>query len=138
MKYHPCFSLALLGITAFLSACTNVNTVERAQPLATPNYVDDKRVITDTSLAATVKVLSVNQSVVSDNLLKVQVMVTNTRSSARTFNYKFEWYDQNGMLVQSPTSVWKSMRIQPKETTAISAVGPNPTAVDFVLKLQEP
>lgn len=138
MNFRTCSSLALLGFTALLGACTNVNTVERAQPLATPNYVDDKRVITDTSLAATVKVVSVNQSVVSGDLLKIQVMVTNTRSSARSFNYKFEWYDQDGMLVQTPTSVWKSMRIQPKETNAISAVGPNPRAVDFVLKLQEP
>lgn len=130
--------LLLLPVWILPSGCTTVNTVERADPLATPSYIQDKRVITDQSLAKTVRVLSVNQTTVSGDLLKVQVTVENARTRVRTFNYRFEWYDRDGMLVQTPSSTWKSRRIEGKETLSISDVAPNPRVVDFVLKIMEP
>lgn len=128
---------ALLAL-ALLSGCaTNINTVERAQPQATPNYVADKRVVTDNTLAGTFRVLSVNQATVSGNLLKVQATIENLKSSVRTLNYKFEWVDQDGMAVGSPNETWKTIRLQGRETTTISTVAVSPRAVDFTLKLRE-
>ena len=47
-----------LLLCALLSGCaTNVNTYERAESQASPNYVADKRVITDNSLAGTFRVV---------------------------------------------------------------------------------
>lgn len=127
--------IALLGLSA---GCTTVNTVERAEPIGSPNYVDDKRVITDQSLNSTVRILSVNEDIVSGNLRRIQVRVQNVRSSARSFSYRFEWFDDAGMQVTTSSNAWQSRRIQGKETLSLTAVAPNPRAVDFVLKLQEP
>lgn len=128
--------LAAAGL--LLAGCaTNVNTVERAQPQATPNYVADKRVITDNTLAGMVRVVSINQATVSGNLLKVQATIENLKNSLRTLNYKFEWIDQDGMAINSPNETWKSIQLQGRETTTISTVAINPRAVDFVLKLRE-
>jgi uncharacterized protein YcfL len=131
-------SLLAAGALAALSGCaTNVNTVERAQPQATPDFVADKRVVTDNTLARTVRVNSINQATVSGNLLKVQATLENLKNNPRNIRYKFEWIDQSGMAVNSPTETWKTLMLQGRETTMISTVAINPRAVDFVLKLSE-
>ena len=131
-------SLLAAGALASLSGCaTNVNTVERAQPQATPEYVADKRVITDNTLARTVRVNSINQAIVSGNLMKIQATLENLKNNPRNIRYKFEWIDQSGMAVNSPTETWKTLMLQGRETTMISTVAINPRAVDFVLKLSE-
>lgn len=130
-------SLLAAVLVAFTGCATNVNTVERAQPQATPDYVADKRVVTDNTLARTVRVNSVNQSTVSGNLLKVQATLENLKSNARTVRYKFEWIDDSGMSVGSPNETWKTITLMGRETTTVSTVAVNPRAVDFVLKLSE-
>jgi uncharacterized protein YcfL len=131
-------SLLATGALAVLSGCaTNVNSVERAQSQATPDFVSDKRVVTDNTLARLVRVNSVNQATVSGNLLKIQATLENLKSNPRTIRYKFEWIDQSGMAVNSPNETWKTLMLQGRETTMISTVAINPRAVDFVLKLSE-
>jgi len=129
--------LAVAALVALPGCATNVNTVERAQSQATPDFVSDKRVVTDNSLARTVRVNSVNQATVSGNLLKIQATLENLKSNPRTIRYKFEWIDQSGMAVNSPNETWKTLMLQGRETTMISTVAINPRAVDFVLKLSE-
>lgn len=130
--------LLTAGALAALTGCaTNVNTAERAQPQATPNFISDKRVITDNTLARTVRINAINQATVSGNLLKIQATLENLKSNPRTIRYKFEWIDQSGMAVNSPNETWKTLMLQGRETTMISTVAINPSAVDFVLKLSE-
>jgi len=130
--------LLAAGALFVLGGCaTNVNTVERAQPNATPNYISDKRVVTDNTLARKVRVNSVNQAIVSGNLLKVQATLENLKDDPRTIRYKFEWTDQSGMSVGSPNETWKVLTLMGRETTTISTVAINPRAVDFTLKLSE-
>lgn len=135
-------SLALLTLASsvllFTGCATNVNSVQRAQPQAGPNIVDDQRIITDQSLAKALRVLSINEGQVSGNLLKIQATLENGKNSARTFKYKFEWIGDDGMEVSSPANSWRVLTFQGRETRAISAVAASPRAVDFRLKLQEP
>ncbi len=131
-------SLLLVPAVLLLAGCgTTVNTVSRADSLAAPSMVADRRVITDNSLAGMVRVVSVNQATVSGNLLKIQATIENLKRSTKTLNYKFEWIDENGMAVDSPNEVWKQIRLQPRETTTVSTVAVTPRAVDFNLKLKE-
>lgn len=130
-------SLPVAALVLLLTGCQNVNTYENAESRATPNYVADKRVITDNTLAGAVRVVSINQATVSGNLLKIQATVENLKSSPRTVNYKFEWFDQDGMAVNSPNEVWKALPLQGRESTTISTVAISPKAVDFKLKFRE-
>lgn len=130
-------ALAVTALALLFGGCQNVNTYENAESRATPTYVADKRVITDNTLAGKLRVVSINQATVSGNLLKIQATVENLSSSARTFNYKFEWIDQDGMAVNSPNEVWKALPLQGRETSTISTVAISPKAVDFKLKFRE-
>ena len=130
--------LLAAGLLLLLAGCAeNVNTYENADSKATPNYIADKRVITDNTLAATIRVTSINQSTVSGDLLKVQASVENLRSSLRTVYYKFEWVAQDGMAIDSPNETWKTLTLQGRESSTISTVAISPRAVDFKLKFRE-
>jgi uncharacterized protein YcfL len=126
------------GLAALLAGCaTNVNTYENAEPRGTPNYIADKRIITDNTLAGTFRVVALTRTTVSGNLLKIQATVENLRNNLRTLNYKFEWFDEDGIAVDSPNETWKSIQLQGRETNTITTVSINPRAVDFKLKLRE-
>ena len=130
--------LAAAAGMAYISGCTSVNTVTRAENVGSPNVVNDKRINTDPGLAGNVSVIEVAEGQVSGNLTKIQVTLVNNTRRALTVNYLFEWRDLDGMQVSASSSTWKSLRLMGGEVRSISAVGPNPRAVDFMLKLQEP
>lgn len=138
MKLYPMtFGPVSLLVAGFITAgCDTVNTVERQRPTATPDYVDTRQVETDSELAEIAKVVSVRQATVSDNLLKVEVDLYNSDTDTRRVNYKFEWFDQAGMQVDTPLSTWQHKILLAKETITFSAVAPTPKAKDFRLKLQ--
>lgn len=131
--------MLLLLAAAVLSGCSHrtINTVERADPIAQPNLVNDKRIITDSSLARALAITQVNESVVGENLLRVQVVLENRRSVSRAVRYRFEWVGEDGMMLSSPTGGWRTITLRGRESGAVSATATNPRAVDFVLKLQE-
>ncbi len=129
--------LMLVSGLALLTGCQNVNTVERASPRALPDNITEKQIVTDSTLAGGLRVVSVNQTTVSGNLLKVQARLENLRNRPCSINYCFEWYDREGMLLATPGGSWNVLRLQGRESSAISAVAVSPKAVDFVLKLQE-
>ncbi len=134
MKFQPLLAVAAL----FAAGCaTSVNSVERANPESAPHYVSDKRFVTDSTLARKVAFVSVNDSRVSGNLLKVQVTLENKSSKAQTFDYKFDWIADDGMELSSPTGGWKQIQLEGREVRAVSAVATSPRAADFRLKLKE-
>ncbi len=127
---------ALMG-AAVLSSCASVNTVERETPVGTRHVIADKRVITDESLENKVNIIGVNDATTSGGLLQIQIEVLNGRSSMQEFSYRIEWFDMNGMAINTPTSVWIPRQIEGKESLTITAVAPTPTAKDFRVKFME-
>jgi uncharacterized protein YcfL len=130
----PILAFAALGLTG---CATSVNTVQRANPQATPSYVADQRVVTDTTLARKLSTVSVNEAKVSGNLLKIQVTLENRSTKPQAFTYKFDWIADDGMELSGPTGGWKQIQLEGREVRAISAIATNPRAVDFRLKVRE-
>lgn len=131
------FLVGFIASIAMLSSCTTVNTVERATPIGTKQMIADKRVITDDTLKRKVSIVRVNESTTNGGFLQVQIEVLNQKNSMQDFSYRFEWFDMNGMLVNTPTSVWIPRQIEGQETLTITAVAPTPTAKDFRVKFIE-
>ena len=128
---------AASGILLLQTACTTVNTIEPAQPVAHRQMLSDKRVITDTGLYGRVRPIGINVATVSTGFLKIQLEVENLSSSAQAFAYRVEWFDANGMIVETPMSIWIDRRIQGGETLSLTALAPNVTAKDFRIKMIE-
>ena len=141
MKTGIFLPLVAAGFAAGLlvvSGCkTTVNSVENAQKEGQRQMVSDSRVITDTSLAKKVSIVGVNQSMTPGGLLKVQVELLNTTRSYQAFNYRFEWFDAQGMQMNNIASALMPATIEGKESKFISGVAPTASCKDFRLKLIE-
>jgi uncharacterized protein YcfL len=132
------FLIRAIGLGALLLAgCATVNTVEPANPQATPNRVNDKRVITDSNLNSIAYVEGVEESVVSGNLKRIQVRIHNLTAAVKNVNYQFRWYDQQGMAIDSPSLTWHVVSIEGGQTIPITSTAPTPDAVDWQLSLLE-
>ncbi len=129
----PLVLLLLLGLTGCQTA--TVDTVQPAEERAQRNVVDDERISPDRRLARIIEVRRVNEATVSGDLLRVQVELQNTRQAMRRFNYQFEWFDDEGMIVQQATTPWRTLQVEGGEIVTITGVAPNPRVVDFRLKL---
>jgi uncharacterized protein YcfL len=129
--------ICLLTGAVLFPSCTTVNTVERETPVGTRQMIADKRVVTDSTLNKKVNITGLNESTTSGGFLQVQIEVINKKNSMQNFSYNFEWFDTNGMLINTPTSIWIPRQIEGRETLAITAVAPTTTAKDFRVKFIE-
>ena len=129
----------LTAMSAMIFGCHDkpINTAERAEPMSHPTPIADKRIIYDQQLADIAAVTAIRQATVSGDILKVQVDITNLKTKSTRFNYRFEWYDPQGMLIDTPLSTWQSQTIEGRDTVTLTAIAPTPTAKDFKLKLQQ-
>jgi uncharacterized protein YcfL len=137
MKISPIAFFAIAALSFYSVGCKSVNNVERANPQASPSYVEDQRIITDATLANKLQILSINEATVSGDMLKIQATLQNTSLRARTIKYRFEWIRADGMEQASPANSWRTVRMQSGEVRAISGIGPSPQIRDFRLKIQE-
>ncbi len=126
-----------VGLLAVSGCKTTVNSVENAQKEGQRQMISDSRVITDGSLNKRVSVVGVNQSMTPGGVLRVQVELLNKTRSYQAFNYRFEWFDANGMQLDNVASALIRSTIEGKESKFISAVAPTSACKDFRLKLIE-
>ncbi len=140
MKTDTLVLLACLAapVAWFATGCTTVNTAENAQPVAQRQMLPDRRVITDSSLNRHVNILGINTTTGPGGFLKIQVELQNNSRFQHNFTYRVEWFDENGMLIDLPTTAALPRSIEGKETMTISATAPTDRAKDFRIKFLEP
>ena len=91
-------------------------------------------VINNGSLASDIEVADITSSQVGD-LMRAQVMLRSRDSGTLQFQYKFDWYDIQGLDVVD-NAPWQPVILYGKETKTIHGLGPNPRAREFKLKLK--
>lgn len=142
-------SAAMLAV--LVSGCQNtVNTMENTEKTMVPQSVSTKYVSTDSFCRDRLEIVSINKAEVPGGLMKVEIMLRSKRygfwsefwswftgENPYPIEYKFDWFDANGMSVQTATSVWQQMNIMPGESKPISSVSPNAKCKDFMLGLKE-
>jgi len=141
----------LLGGLLLAAGCQNsANRVENADRVMTPNVINDKRFVTDGFLADRLKLTGLVTTTTADGLLRVQITAVNvrtgffsqmwsgmTRENPYPIQYKFTWFDKNGMAIDSIVSTWKDMTVIPGEEVQIQSVAPNRDSKDFTIQLKE-
>ncbi|MFA5251356.1 MAG: YcfL family protein [Phycisphaerae bacterium] len=78
--------------------------------------------------------IAVDQAVLrrtKGGVLELNVNGHNNSQFTRKFQYRVEWLDQDGVLIQTKTSVWQRMSAMGKSTFSFKVVAPKPEAVNF-------
>ena len=137
MKMSSCQVLALaLGVVA-LAGCSTpmVNSVENTPKAGQAYIINDKRVITDSSLGRSVAIVAVNTATTPAGFLRAQVELKNHTFFRQSFLYRFEWFDASGMQVNNIVSANLSDQLEGGESKFISGIAPTPDCKDFREKL---
>jgi uncharacterized protein YcfL len=64
-------------------------------------------------------------------LLELHVSGTNQSYETKRFRYRVEWLDEDGLLIETKTSVWLRVSAMGKSPFSFKAVAPRPEAVNF-------
>jgi len=72
-----------------------------------------------------------------NGFMTVNVQLSNTLNSNKTFYYRFAWLGAEGFPV-AEKEVWKSQMMYGAQTSFIQAIAPTPKAVDFRLEIKTP
>lgn len=139
--------IACIAALAAAAGCINsVNTTENADKSMTPTHIADARFITDGFLRDRLALRNVRFSPAPGGLQQVQVEATSLRvgfwdqlSGPEKYHirYKFTWFDQAGMAVNTVLSDWQDKWILPGETVQFQSIAPTPECKDFRLNLIE-
>ena len=116
------FTISLLALSALLTACDTVNTIEKSKDGTYQSIVHNP------FLDSYAQVSEITTLRTESGLFKAQAKI-------KTINYRFCWLDKNKMVVDDTSSPWQTVALEGKETKYIYAVSSNPNVCDFSLKL---
>ena len=146
-KIFSVFAAASMMASILCGCMDSVNTAENTEKTMTPNFVPTKRIVTDGYLDGRLKPMATDKVELPDSLLKIQVTLKSTRTGLwdwlvkgnRPYRiaYRFEWFDKDGMVVNTASSIWLEKEVLPGDTLYISSVAPNQRCKDFILRLKE-
>lgn len=134
MSFGAAVSCAVL-LTA--GCATTVNTVENADKAGVREMVRDKRVVSDRTLENRIAVVGINQAQTPGGFLRVQLEFYNLKRTVQSFFYTLEWFDADGMRIETATGGWTEQQILARESLFLTFTAPSPRAKDFVLKMVE-
>jgi len=78
--------------------------------------------------------IEINEAVLRRNkggFLELNVNGFNRSQFTKKFQYRVEWLDQDGILIQTKTSVWQRMSAMGKSPFSFKVVAPRTEAVNF-------
>lgn len=100
-------------------------------------HLDPSVTFIDRGLSTYFNVTEVSSSINSGSLLEVQVVGYNKSSKYRKFQYKVDWFDESNRLVRAKHDQWRDASADQKSEFYINAIGPNPDARSFKLKIRK-
>ena len=131
------FLCFLVGLFSFGCNTNPVHQTTKKNPGDTSALPELKRVYMSSSLSRNLQVVSINQSKANEDLLRVQVNLANLTKKPLNLNYKIEWMDDAGIVINDSSAVWMPLYVRGAESVAVQSVSSSPMAKNFWLKLQK-
>jgi len=96
-----------------------------------------KVTIIDSFLDNEISITHVKGLINTGGLMEVQLTGVNNTSSYKRLEYKIEWFDNNGFLIDTVMSRWTDFPAYGNSEFGFRAVGPTTAATDFRIKIRE-
>lgn len=134
------FALLLIAGIVLLSGCSATSGAEGRAKIGWTDegapILNTKVVFNNSSLSREVAVVEMTSSKAGD-MMMAQVTMRSKAGDTIHLQYKFEWYDLNGMALNASSATWKPVLIYGKETKVIQSVAPDPRGRDYKLLLRD-
>jgi uncharacterized protein YcfL len=130
---------ALIGATHLACSSTTTSNVAVGQIMKgeTGEVLQKDYIIKDKPLAKEIQVLDIQARLVGDFLEGLAVL-QNQRKYTIDFEYRFEWYDETGVPVESSIVHWTPDLLYGRQSKWIRALCPKPNATGFKVMIRRP
>jgi len=119
----------------FKAALAALMIVSTAACVATPTYTEAQQArlgqVTDT-----VQITDINEVAGDDGLLSIAVFVTSLVRYNQNITYRVNWFDANGMPIQTTVSAPVSRLIDGEKSLNFKAVAPGVKAVRYTIDIK--
>lgn len=95
-----------------------------------------KMIINNQRFASHMSLMHYSLKETETGCLHVQVVLENSDYGDIRFQYLFEWYDKDGMLLEETSPMWRTLRMHGKDRKALECVSENKLAKDFRLAIR--
>lgn len=125
MKY-----LCVLLLAMALSACSKATSGISIES-SNQNVVIGNRLLANS--------LEIEKALISEvnGLMKAGVPVTSKTNSDMRLQYRFYWYDAQGLEVAGSNSPWRQFVLHGKDSVTLQAVAKNPNATQYRINIRE-
>ena len=137
ISYLGLLVLVLVG-TGALNGCARTSGIAGSATVVkgSEGYIQESRVMVDNdSLARAIKITDLKSTFAGD-LLKANVMLHSKRTDTLALQYKFRWYNAQGIEVEPESSPWQPIVIYGREDKSVQAVAPNPSVKEFKIEIR--
>lgn len=134
------FTALLLVATVVMSGCSSTSgAAGRAKVGWTDEgapVLNTKVVYNSSTLSRKVAIDEMTSSKAGDMLL-AQVTLHSKAGDTINLQYKFEWFDLNGLALNASSATWKPLLIYGKESKTIQGLAPDPRGREYKLLLRD-
>jgi len=100
-----------------------------------PTY--DKQVVIENSRLASYITISDLRSVLIGGLIKANVTISSLAHDTLPLQYKFRWFDINGMEVSPDSTAWQPVILYGKDQKVVQGVAPNVGVKEFKILFRD-
>lgn len=120
-----------------LIACTTSGIEGRVQGGSPDNPVFTQQLIVHSdSLARKIVIAEIRSHFVAD-LLAATVVLQNKSSRDQSFQYRFSWFDQQGIELEQGADNWTPLVLHGQQSSSLQAIAPNPQARSYKINIRK-
>jgi len=132
-------ALLIVGMTVFSGCAATTGAEGRAKVGWTDEgapLLNTKVIYNSSSLSRKITIEEMTSSKAGDMLL-AQVTMRSKAGDTINLQYKFEWFDLNGLALNASSATWKPLIVYGKESKTIQGLAPDPRGRDYKLLLRD-
>lgn len=129
IRIYPLF--ALLTVLA-LAGCATAGLRAGDSSLTNDPYL----IIDDASVGDQISIVKVAHDHVGE-IMRANVTLQNNRSRSLQIQYRFSWFDTNGMEIDGQGKPYRDLVIEGRDTINVTSVAPSPAATEFKIRVRK-
>jgi len=124
--------IAFVGITVGSTGCSTAGIQAGDSSATMSPYL----LVDDPSLADQISVVKVAHDNVGD-IMRAVVTLKSNRDRSLRIQYRFSWYDQNGMEIDGSGKTYRDLILRGHDAVPVTSVAPSPYATEFKIRIQK-
>lgn len=93
-------------------------------------------VVDDPVLADQVSIVKVGHDMVGD-MMRAQASLKSNRDRSLQLQYRFSWYDANGMEIDTQGKAYRDIILEGKDAVSVTSMAPSPAAQEFKIRVRK-